>query len=55
LIEPFGWFGTFVTLAGDDILKLEQAAKTPLYVAMSYLSLKAAQNEFNNRLQKIKQ
>ena len=55
LLEPFGWFATFTTLANDDILKLKEVAQTPLYTALTYLSLSAARNEFNNNLQNLKQ
>jgi hypothetical protein len=44
-----------VSLANDDILKLEQAAKTPLYTALTFLSLAAAKGEFNKRLSELKQ
>jgi len=41
-------------LANDDILKLKEVAQTPLYTALTYLSLAAARNEFNNNLQTVK-
>jgi hypothetical protein len=52
LLEPFGWFNTFVTLAGGDILRLKEAAKLPLYTAFAFLSLKTAQNEFEKNMMK---
>jgi hypothetical protein len=52
LIEPYGWFATFVTLAGGDILRIKEAAKLPLYTAFSFLSLKAAQNEYESNMMK---
>jgi hypothetical protein len=50
LIEPYGWFNTFVTLAGGDVLKLKEAAKLPLYTAFAFLSLQSAKNEFESNL-----
>lgn len=52
MIEPYGWFATFVTLAGGDILKIKEAAKLPLYTAFSFLSLKSAQNEYESNMMK---
>jgi hypothetical protein len=54
LIEPYGWFATFVTLANGDILRIKEAAKLPLYTAFAFLSLKAAQDEYEQNLIKEK-
>jgi hypothetical protein len=54
LIEPYGWFNTFITLAGGDVLRIKEAAKLPLYTAYSFLSLQAAKNEFEQNLMKEK-
>jgi len=52
LIEPYGGFATFVNLGGGDVLKIKEAAKLPLYTAFSFLSLKAAQNEYESNMMK---
>ena len=54
LIEPYGWFNTFITLAGGDVLRIKEAAKLPLYTAYAFLSLQAAKNEFEQNLMKEK-
>ena len=54
LIKPYGWFSTFVNLAGEDVTKLESINKIKLYQAMAFLSQQNAKAQFMQNLQ-IKQ
>jgi hypothetical protein len=37
----WGWFGTLVTLANEDITKIEEITKYPLIFVLNYLSYKS--------------
>ncbi|MFM7854324.1 MAG: hypothetical protein ACKO96_20970, partial [Flammeovirgaceae bacterium] len=52
----WGWFGTLVTLAKEDITKIEEITKYPLIFVLNYLSYSKDINDIRRReAQKIQQ
>ena len=48
----WGWFGTVITLAQEDITKMEEITKYPLIFVLNYLSYMKDINEIRFREQK---
>jgi hypothetical protein len=52
----WGWFGTLITLANEDITKIDQITTYPLVFVLNYLSYMKDVNEIKRREeQKLRQ
>jgi hypothetical protein len=52
----WGWFGTLVSLANEDITKIEEITKYPLVFVLNYLSYSKDINDMRRReAQKLQQ
>jgi hypothetical protein len=45
----WGWFGTLISLANEDITKIDEITKYPLMFVLNYLSYQKDKNEIIQR------
>ena len=47
--KHWGWFGTLITLANEDITKVEEVTKYPLVFVLNYMAYMKDLNEMRDK------